>query len=138
DEPGSAGTGKKLINDLHLIVTAPGGTIYRGNVINGSTGLSTTGGTADTLNNLENVIVASPATGTWTATVDPSSGSYSVGQGYALVVTGDVVEGGGGGPSAPIAEFTAGTTSGTAPLSVSFTSLATGTIDTWAWSFGDG
>jgi len=50
DEPGSTGTGKKLINDLHLTVTSPGGTVYRGNVINGSTGESTSGGSADTLN----------------------------------------------------------------------------------------
>ncbi len=138
DEPGSAGTGKKLINDLDLRVTAPGGTLYRGNVITGSTGLSATGGTADTLNNVENVILNAPATGTWSATVDPGAGNYSIGQGYALVVTGDVVEGGGGGPSAPVAEFTGSPTSGTTPLNVNFTSLATGTISTWAWTFGDG
>jgi len=138
DEPGGTGTGKKLVNDLDLRVTAPGGALYRGNVFNGTTGLSTTGGSADTLNNVENVFLASPATGAWTATVDPGTGNYAVGQGYALVVTGDVSEAGGGGPSAPVANFSGSPTSGTAPLTVSFSDLSTGTIDTYAWSFGDG
>ncbi len=137
DEPGSTGQGKKLINDLDLRVTAPGGALYRGNVINGGTGESTTGGSADTLNNVENVILSNPATGAWSITVDPGAGNYSVGQGYALVVTGDVTEGGGGGPSAPVADFTGSPTNGVAPLTVNFTSLSTGSIDTYAWSFGD-
>lgn len=138
DEPGSSGTGKKLINDLDLIVTAPGGTVYRGNVFNTGTGISTTGGSADTLNNLEGVILNSPAIGAWTATVDPGAGNYAGGQGFALVITGDVTEGGGGGPAAPVSDFTGSPTSGVAPLAVNFTSLASGTIDTWAWTFGDG
>lgn len=136
DEPGSAGTAKKLINDLDLIVTAPGGATYRGNVINGSTGLSTTGGSADTLNNVENVLLSSPSTGTWTASVDPGTGNYSVGQGYALVITGSVSEGGGTPP--PVADFSGSPTSGTSPLSVNFTDLSSGTVSSWSWTFGDG
>lgn len=136
DEPGSTGSGKKLINDLHLIVTSPGGAVYRGNVINGSTGLSTTGGSADTLNNLENVILSSPGTGAWTATVDPGAGNYSVGQGYALVITGNISEG--TPPAAPVADFSASPTSGEAPVLVSFSDLSSGTVSSWAWTFGDG
>ncbi len=136
DEPGSTGSGKKLINDLHLLVTSPGGTVYRGNVINGSTGLSTSGGTADTLNNLENVILSAPATGAWTATIDPGSGNYSVPQGYALVITGNVSEG--TPPSAPVADFSGAPTSGEAPVLVSFTDLSSGTVSSWSWNFGDG
>lgn len=138
DEPGSTGTGKKLINDLDLRVTAPGGAVYRGNVFNGSAGTSTTGGSADTLNNVESVIIANPTTGAWTATVDPGSGNYASGQGFALVITGDITEGGGGGPSAPVSDFTGSPVSGDAPLLVDFTSLASGVIDTHAWTFGDG
>ncbi|MCB9896754.1 MAG: S8 family serine peptidase [Planctomycetes bacterium] len=138
DEPGSTGTGKKLVNDLDLIVTAPGGATYRGNVFNTSTGVSITGGSADTLNNVECVIVNSPATGAWTATVDPGAGNYSVGQGCALVITGTLTESGGGGPSAPVANFIGSPTSGTAPLLVNFSDLSSGTISTWAWTFGDG
>ena len=39
---------------------------------------------------------------------------------------------------APVAAFTADTTSGTAPLSVQFTDLSTGLPTTWSWNFGDG
>lgn len=39
---------------------------------------------------------------------------------------------------APIAGFTADSTSGTAPFVVSFTDSSTGAIDSWAWNFGDG
>ncbi len=38
----------------------------------------------------------------------------------------------------PVADFSANPTSGVAPLSVQFTSLATGEIDVYQWSFGDG
>ncbi|MHC5060204.1 MAG: PKD domain-containing protein [Planctomycetota bacterium] len=38
-------------------------------------------------------------------------------------------------PPAPIAAFSADTTSGTAPLEVSFTDESGGAIDTWAWDF---
>jgi PKD repeat protein len=40
--------------------------------------------------------------------------------------------------SAPVAGFTATSTSGTAPLDVQFTDSSTGTIDSWSWDFGDG
>jgi PKD repeat protein len=40
-------------------------------------------------------------------------------------------------PSPPVAGFSASTTSGTAPLAVNFTSASTGTISTYAWTFGD-
>ena len=135
DEPGGTGVGKKLINDLHLIVTAPGGAQYKGNVFN-SSGTSVTGGSADTLNNVERVILNNPATGTWNVAVDPGPGNYSVGQGYALVVNGDVSSG--AGPGAPVAEFSGSPTGGTAPLNVNFTDLSTGSVTSWSWSFGDG
>lgn len=40
--------------------------------------------------------------------------------------------------SKPDANFSASTTSGTAPLAMNFTSTSTGPISTFAWSFGDG
>ncbi len=40
--------------------------------------------------------------------------------------------------AAPTANFTATPVSGTAPLTVNFTSTSSGTIDTYAWDFGDG
>jgi len=39
---------------------------------------------------------------------------------------------------APVANFAATPTSGSAPLAVAFTNQSTGTIDTFAWTFGDG
>ena len=39
--------------------------------------------------------------------------------------------------SAPVAQFGASATSGTAPLTVNFSSTSTGTISTYAWTFGD-
>jgi len=40
--------------------------------------------------------------------------------------------------SMPLAQFTAGATSGAAPLTVNFTSTSTGSITGYAWTFGDG
>jgi hypothetical protein len=73
-----------LINDLDLEVSGPSGT-FRGNVFSG--GASTTGGTADRLNTVEQVLLANPVAGTYTVTVR----SFTVPQGpqpFALVVTG--------------------------------------------------
>jgi PKD repeat protein len=41
-------------------------------------------------------------------------------------------------PSPPTAGFNANPTSGTAPLTVTFTDTSTGNITTWSWNFGDG
>ncbi|WP_299058175.1 S8 family serine peptidase [uncultured Nocardioides sp.] len=59
DTPGST-TGNAWVNDLDLEVTA-GGATYRGNVFSGGT--STTGGTADARNNLENVFLPAGTSG---------------------------------------------------------------------------
>jgi len=41
-------------------------------------------------------------------------------------------------PPAPVAQFTGTPTAGTAPLTVSFSNTSTGTITSYAWTFGDG
>ncbi|MGH8589734.1 MAG: PKD domain-containing protein, partial [Gammaproteobacteria bacterium] len=41
-------------------------------------------------------------------------------------------------PAVPTAGFNANPTSGTAPLTVTFTDTSTGNITTWSWNFGDG
>jgi serine protease AprX len=88
DAAGSPGAGKALVNDLNLRVTAPGGTTtYWGNHFSG--GWSQPGGSADTLNNVENVYVQAPTAGAWTVEIV----GQSVPQGpqpFALVVDGDM------------------------------------------------
>ncbi|RLC76746.1 MAG: hypothetical protein DRI61_12715 [Chloroflexi bacterium] len=41
-------------------------------------------------------------------------------------------------PAPPEADFTASPTSGTVPLTVTFTSIVTGSVSAYAWDFGDG
>lgn len=66
DAPGAAGANPALVNDLDLTVVNAGNT-YLGNVF--SSGWSTTGGTRDVINNLENVYIQNPG-GSATITVD--------------------------------------------------------------------
>ncbi len=50
-----------------------------------------------------------------------------------LAVSGSIL------PAAPVIDFTGSPTSGAKPLTVAFTATNTGgTVDTWAWDFGDG
>ena len=93
DEPGESSSSKALINDLDLTVTSPGGTVYRGNVGLVNNLWSTSGGSSDRLNNVENVFIQSPESGTWTIQVsaynvaqdnDPASG---INQDFSLVAS---------------------------------------------------
>jgi hypothetical protein len=91
DFPSTPAASVNLNNDLDLIVTGPTGTVWRGNVFSG--GASATGGTADRRNTLEQVLLAAPAAGVYTVTVR----SFNVPSGpqpFALIVTGNAVEGG--------------------------------------------
>ena len=72
----------RLVNNLNLLVTAPDGTSYKGNVF--SNGFSTTGGAYDALNNVERVKVGSTQSGNWTIQVSNSGGNS---QNYAIVIT---------------------------------------------------
>ena len=91
DFPSTPAASIHLVNDLDLTVSGPSGT-FLGNVFSG--GVSTTGGTADRRNTLEQVLIASPAAGTYTVTVK----AFNIPQGtqpFALVVTGNATESGG-------------------------------------------
>lgn len=90
DVAGSVGAGTQLVNDLDLEVEAPGGSVFLGNVFAG--GQSTTGGSADDLNTVEQVRLTSPSSGTYEIQVDgtavPGNGEvFSDRQGYALVLS---------------------------------------------------
>jgi hypothetical protein len=85
DYPSTEAAAANLVNNLNLTVTGPGGVTYRGNVFSG--GWSATGGSADTVNNVENVYVQSAAAGTWTVTVNGANVPNGP-QPFALVVDG--------------------------------------------------
>ncbi|MEP0845760.1 MAG: S8 family serine peptidase [Phycisphaerae bacterium] len=87
DPPAASGANPADINDLDLEVYAPDATLYRGNVFSG--GISVPGGTRDDKNNVEQVHVNSPATGTWTVRVVATAVTVGL-QGYSIAVTGDV------------------------------------------------
>lgn len=89
DAPGAAGSGAPVVNNLNLTVTDPNGNVYRGNVF--SNGQSTTGGSADDKNNVEQVYLLTPPTGLWEAKIGaPAVNTGS--QGYGLAIAGAVVE----------------------------------------------
>ena len=88
DYPGTLGASKALVNDLDLQVTAPNGTVYRGNNFGPfAQGQSLAGGVFDTANTEEAVLLKSPAAGDWKVTV--IGANVPVGpQPFALVATG--------------------------------------------------
>jgi hypothetical protein len=85
DPPPRPGTSPKLINDLNLAVVSPDGSrTFLGNFFHG--GASTTGGSADRVNNVEVVLVNNPAAGKWTVSVVGNAVKLGP-QPYALVMT---------------------------------------------------
>jgi hypothetical protein len=67
DFAGTVNAANAVVNNLDLVVQAPDGTQYRGNLF--ASGWSISGGSADLINNVERVAVQVPIAGTWTFTV---------------------------------------------------------------------
>jgi hypothetical protein len=95
DPSGTTSASKHRINDLTLRVTSPSGLVYYGN--NGLTtgNESTPGGSANDLDNVENVLVTSPEGGVWTVEVmgseinqDGNPATPALDSVYSLVVAG--------------------------------------------------
>ena len=87
DYPGSTWSSTQLQNDLNMVVTAPDGTVYKGNDF--SNGRSTTGGDADDINNVEVVLIDQAAAGVWTVRItDVAHGGQRSEQPFALAVRG--------------------------------------------------
>jgi len=88
DYPGSTSSSTQLRNDLDLEVISPNGQVsYMGNVF--VNGRSVTGGTKDSVNNVEVVLIDNAATGTWTVRVrDAQHGGGRTWQPYSLAVRG--------------------------------------------------
>ena len=130
DYPSTEAAAVNLVNDLDLTVTAPDGTTYTGNVF--SAGWSATGGSADRVNNVENVYVSSAVAGTWTVTVAGFNIPFGP-QPYGLVVDGG---GSSGGNVDPVAGFSSLCTD----LECTFTDTSSdgdGSVVSWSWDFGD-
>lgn len=94
DPAGSPNALKATVNDLTLKVTAPDGTVYWGN--NGllAGNWSTSGGSANTVDTVENVLIQTAAAGTWTieviataVNVDGHVETSATDADYALVVS---------------------------------------------------
>lgn len=90
DTPGSAASGStstRLINDLDVVLVSPDGTRWLGNDF--ANGVSTTGGSADDVNNVERIRVPAgvlTGAGAWTVEVLHRGGQS---QDFALVVVAD-------------------------------------------------
>ncbi|MDQ2784105.1 MAG: S8 family serine peptidase, partial [Chloroflexota bacterium] len=113
DAPGST-TGGALVNDLDLEVTV-GGQVYKGNVLSGA--MSVPGGTADSVNNVENVFLPTTTSGPFTVKVTAANlagigvpgAAGSTNQDFALVVSnGDVTA----APNLGLASVTTSDTAG--------------------------
>ena len=121
DYPSTASASINLVNDLDLKVTAPGGTVYLGNVFSG--GWSQAGGSADRRNNVENVYIASAALGDYAIQVRGFNVPYGP-QPFALVVRGAALsDGSSPGLIDPSVTFTGAPAS--APYQGSFTVSST-------------
>ena len=105
DFPSTPAAMPHINNDIDLEVTGPGGT-YFGNVF--TAGQSTTGGAADRINTLEQVVLNTPTAGTYTVKVR----SFNIPNGpqpYSLVVTANLVTSGAlGAPCATATECSSG------------------------------
>ena len=86
DERGSRWSETQLVNDLDLTVIAPDGTLYLGNDF--ASGRSTTGGTKDTLNPVEVVLIDTAPAGVWTVRVRDGLHAGSKVQPFSIAVSG--------------------------------------------------
>ena len=90
DPPATAGANNPMINDLDLEVISPDGTqTFLGNhFVNG---FSAIGGNADTVNNIEMVLVNNPIPGKWMIRINaPQVNVGNPNQGYAIVATANI------------------------------------------------
>lgn len=95
DPAGTTASTLHRINDLDLTVVSPGNLVYHGNNGLTSGSVSTPGGTSDTKNTVENVLVDQPQSGSWTVIVtaaelneDNHVETTALDADYALVVRG--------------------------------------------------
>lgn len=95
DPMGTVGAAHQRINDLSLRVTSPSSTVYWGNNGLRSGNYSTSGGSSNTIDTVENVFISNPAGGTWTVEViadeivqDSHVETPAIDADFALVIAG--------------------------------------------------
>jgi hypothetical protein len=89
DAPAANGASVIAVNNLDLEVEGPLSLLYKGNVFAG--GVSNTGGSADTINNVEMVRISFAFPGDHTVRIRGTAVNEGS-QGYAVVISGDVSE----------------------------------------------
>jgi PKD repeat protein/subtilisin family serine protease len=125
DPPASLSAATQLVNDLDLRVGGPGGALYYGNEAVGG----------DRLNNVEGVIIPSPAPGMYTVTIQGFNIPIAT-QPYALAVSGPLVDA--ATLVSPTASFVSSSPDWLTEVTV-FTNTTTGSPPlTYVWDFGDG
>ncbi|UCE38192.1 MAG: S8 family serine peptidase [Thermoplasmata archaeon] len=99
DVPGTTSSSQHLVNNLNLRVTDPNNEVYWGNAGLLTSKWSSSGGSSDTLNNVENVFIENPTSGVWTIEViaqniamDGNPDTPDVDQNFAVVASGVTVE----------------------------------------------
>lgn len=129
DPQSPVGAAGSLINNLNLEVTTSSG-VFKGNVF--GSGQSATGGTFDSVNNVEQVVVNSPGSGNLTVKVIAASIPQGR-QGYALVLSGNFQ-----GCSAPAAPSGLQVTAGTNQNSLVWNAVSGATYDVYRNTTGCG
>ncbi|NIV90264.1 MAG: S8 family serine peptidase [Actinobacteria bacterium] len=89
DPPATLLSMDATVNDLDLVLVAPDGTTYLGNVFDTFSGHSVPGGSADPRNTVEAILIPAPGPGTWRVEVHANEVNDGP-QGYALIATGAV------------------------------------------------
>ncbi|MEI6234693.1 MAG: PKD domain-containing protein [Planctomycetota bacterium] len=132
DLPGNPNAAKALVNDLDLILTDPqGGKHYPYSLSAAFPSNLATNTGPNTVDPIEQTVVANPIAGTWTATVSGTS-IPSGAQAFALCTNIPQL-------ASLHANANASPTSGDAPLTVMFSGQgSSGAITLYSWDFGDG
>jgi hypothetical protein len=135
DPPGTPSATRHRVNDLDLEVSAPGSTLYRGNNGLAAGTVSTPGGTANTVDTVENVFLQNPTAGTWTVRVRASEinqdaylATPAADAVFALVVTGATAGGSVPDTTPPTATLTAPASGATVSGSVNLSCNASDNV----------
>ncbi|HYF48767.1 MAG TPA: S8 family serine peptidase [Planctomycetota bacterium] len=123
-----------LVNNLDLEIVAPDGTttFFPFSLSAGNPGAAATASAPNTVDPIEQIIINTPANGTYTFTIRGTSIPSGT-QPFAVVLNQATL------PLPLVAQVLASPTEGEAPLTVAFSAAgSTGNNPTYKWDFGDG